>query len=433
MMKYYFWILGCAMNYSDAERISAIFDTFGFKKTEKENDADIICVISCSVRQHAIDRIFGKNKEWLAAKKQRPLITLLSGCVLEKDRKKLTKAFDFVFEINDLNRLAKFIDNELLHQESQTIVARDYLSVIPRYESSFRAYVPISTGCNNFCTYCAVPYTRGREKSRPTDEVLSEMETLVNKGYKEITLLGQNVNSYGNDLINRTAGKSDNLSFVELLKKIDQISGDYRVYFYSNHPKDMNDELIDILPTLKHFPHYLHFPLQSGNDQVIKDMNRHYDRNKYLSLIKKIKERMPDITLTTDIIVGFPTETEEAFWETAEIMKIAAFDMAFIAQYSPRSGTRAEKLGNPISESSKKEREDILQKILAQTALSNNQKLIGTTEKILVDGEKNDYLYGRTEGYKVVTIKKSPEIVIGDFVDVKIVSATAWKLEGKIA
>ena len=425
-MKYYFWVLGCAMNYSDAERISAVFDSLGFKKTENEKEADIVCVIACSVRQHAIDRIFGKVKEWNEVKKHRQLITILSGCVLEKDRITMRRIFDIVFEINDLHQLPAKLSEVNSIEFKDYFQFLDYLSITPHYVSNFRAFVPISTGCDNFCTYCAVPFTRGREKSRPMDEIISEVRDLVSRGCKEITLLGQNVNSYGNDLKQKPAKGL----FTKLIKKIDQIPGNYRVYFYSNHPKDISDELIMALPKLKHFPLYLHLPLQSGNDEILSLMNRHYTKEQYLNLVKSIRNKLPDILLTTDIIVGFPGETKDHFFDTLEVAKEAEFEMAFIAQFSSRPGTKAARMIDNVSKEEKKARDIEINKVLAKIVYDKNQKLIGTTLEVLIDEEKKDKIYGRTASYKVVEIIKSPTINIGDFIKVKIESATAWKLFG---
>lgn len=425
-MKYYFWILGCAMNYSDAERISAVFDSMGFTKTDQEKDADIVCVIACSVRQHAIDRIFGKVKEWNETKQKRQLITILSGCVLEKDQQKMKKVFDIMFEIKELGSLSLLLSDYFPSNQDNQKIPNQYLSVSPNYMSSFRAFVPISTGCDNYCSYCAVPYTRGREISRPFEEIIEEIEKLIKKGYKEVTLVGQNVNSYGNDLNN-----SKN-NFINLIKRIDTIPGRFRVYFYSNHPKDISNELIDILPSLTHFPSYLHLPLQSGNNEILKAMNRHYTKSQYLTLVKKIRAKAPTILLTTDIIVGFPGETRNQFLDTLDVVKKARIEMAFIAQYSPRPGTRSAKLEDDVSKKEKKDRELLVNKILTMTVLEANQKLIGTTQETLIDEDKKDKFYGRTRSYKVVEIKKSPTIKIGDFVKVKIESASAWKLTGNI-
>jgi tRNA-2-methylthio-N6-dimethylallyladenosine synthase len=429
-MKYYIWVLGCAMNYSDAERIAAVLDSLGYSKTEDEKEADLFITVACSVRQSAINRIYGKVRDLKRYKEKNPNFkTILSGCVLEEDRKKMSKVFDIMFEVKDLEKLPGMLGNILGEPEAEKRGASgEYLGVTPHYESTFRAYVPISTGCNNFCTYCAVPYTRGREKSRPKEEIIKEVEDLIEKGYKEITLLGQNVNSYGNDI----EGHETNKPFIQLLEKIDKIKGDYRIYFYSNHPKDFTDELIACLKHLRHFPRYIHLPLQSGDSEIIRRMNRQHTKEQYLSLVEKIRTAMPDVTLTTDIIVGFPSETLEQFGDTVEAMEKAKFDMAFIAQFSPRSGTIASKMLDDVTKDEKKRREDILQKILAETVKEHNKKLVKTTQKVLIDGQKGGKYYGRTEGYKVVEIKTDQDLELGQFIDVKIESATAWKLSGKI-
>ena len=418
------------MNYADSERIDFVLQKNGYQKTLVEREAETIIVVACSVRQHAVDRIYGKVKEW---RLRDNLVTVLTGCLLPMDKKKATTLFDLLLDIKEINQLPNLIKEIKEAKKSRAKISPpdigkiDYLSLDQKRESSFRAYVPISTGCDNFCSYCAVPYTRGREKSRHRLDIVAEVKSLVTNGYKEIILLGQNVNSYGQDL---TDNKKETCEFINLIKEIDKIPGNYRVYFYSNHPKDMTAELVNALAGLKHFPHYLHLPLQSGSDRIIKAMNRHYTQNKYLSLVKKIRGAMPDVALTTDIIVGFPGETESDFAETAKVMEKVSFDMAFIAQYSPRPGTKAEKLLDDISAEEKVRREKILQEILKKSADKKNQQYIGQTLTVLIDGAKKDKLYGRTADYKVVEIKKSPRINIGDFIDVKIESATAWKLLG---
>lgn len=452
-MKYYFWILGCAMNYSDAERMATVLESLGYTKTEVETEADLFIVISCSVRQSAMLRIYGKVKELNEYRIQNPEFrTILTGCVLEKDQKKLKRVFDIMMTMEDLPKLPGLLsDTSLTPSSSQTKQINyksvdlgsplangardsslrwndgfigDYLSITPHYESSFRAFVPISTGCDNFCTYCAVPYTRGREKSRPMNEIVSEVKKLIKNGYKEITLVGQNVNSYGTNSKNQIT----NDNFISLLKKLDAIPGSHRIYFYSNHPKDMTDELIETLAKLKHFPHYIHLPLQSGNDEIIRKMNRHYTKEQYLALVAKIRKAMPDVALTTDIIVGFPGETEEQFQDTVDVMKQSEYDMAFIAQYSPREGTVSAKLADDVPKAEKIRREKILQEIVKKTVLAHNQKLVDTTQRVLLDEHKKDKYYGRTEGYKVVEIKTDQALELGQFIEVKIESVSSWKL-----
>lgn len=409
------------MNISDAERIASVLELLGYQKTENQNEADLIITVSCSVRQSAINRIYGKAKDWSKLKnKNKKLKLVLTGCILEKDRAKMAKIFDFIFDIEDLGKLPGFL-GQAVNEDKTEILGKsgEYLGVAPTHESNFRAYVPIMTGCNNFCTYCAVPYTRGREKSRNLREILNEIKNLVKKGYKEITLLGQNVNSY-------------EYGFVELLKNIDKIPGDYRIYFYSNHPKDMSDELIKTLPTLIHFPDYIHLPLQSGNDEILKKMNRHYTKKEYLELVAKIRKSMPDVALTTDIIVGFPSETERDFLDTVEVMEKAKFDMAFTAQYSPRPGTKSATMADDVPKTEKKAREKKLIDILEKTALKHNKKFVGTVQKVLIDGQKGGKFYGRTEGFKVVEIKTDQMLTIGRFYEIKINSASSWKLIGNV-
>lgn len=416
------------MNYSDAERIAAVLDSLGYEKTEKETEADLFIVVSCSVRQSAINRIYGKVKDLKDRKMAgKSLTTILSGCVLAGDKKKLGRAFDIMFDIKDLKKLPEMIQSHKDYTSDKNIEteATEYFSITPNYESTFRAYVPISTGCDNFCSYCAVPYTKGREKSRPMEQIISEFTTLIQNGYKEITLLGQNVNSYGHDL---TGNKKDNSPFIELLQKIDEIPGEHRIYFYSNHPKDMTNELIQTIGTLKHFPPYIHLPLQSGNNEILREMNRHNTKEEYLNLVERIRNILPNVTLTTDIIVGYPGETLEQFSDTADVMKKAEFDMAFIAQYSPREGTASAKQPDDITKTEKMRREKELQEIVKQTVLEHNQELIGTKQRVLVDESKNGKYYGRTEGYKVVEIKTDQPLEVGQFIDIEIKSVSSWKL-----
>ncbi len=430
-MKYYFWILGCAMNYSDSERIAAILDATGHTRTYDESEANIFIVISCSVRESAILRIYGKVKDLKNRKDTgEQLITVLTGCVLEKDAKKLGKVFDVMLETKEIENLPAQISAVSTFTSEGNKLEKgsvDYFKVAPHYESTFRAYVPISVGCDNFCSYCAVPYTKGRETSRPLTDIYDEVKALITKGYKEITLVGQNVNSYGaNDKKQATNNK-----FIELLERLDNIPGEHRIYFYSNHPKDMTDELILALATLKHFPHYIHLPLQSGNDEILQKMNRHNTKEDYLSLVAKIRQALPDVTLTTDVIVGYPGETKEQFQDTAETMRLADYDMAFIAQYSPRSGTVSAKQPDNVSKTDKKGREAALQKIVKASVLTHNEKLVGTVQRVLVDEQKGKKYFGRTAGYKVVEIKTDQPLEIGQFIDVKIESTSSWKLSGE--
>lgn len=424
-MKYYLWILGCAMNYSDAERISTALELLGYQKTDKETEADLIVTVACSVRQTAIDRIYGKAKDWAKLKiKNKKLKIALTGCVLKQDLARMNKIFDLILKIDELHLLTDFLSTD-----HKIKLSGEYLSLLPKYKTDFRAFVPIMTGCDNFCSYCAVPYTRGREKSRSQSEILKEITALIKRGYKEITLLGQNVNSYNKAISDKRKVKSRE-PFVALLRAIDKIPGDYRVYFYSNHPKDVSDELIGTMPKLKHFPAYLHLPLQSGNNQILKSMNRHYTAEQYLSLVEKIRAVMPKVVLTTDIIVGYPREGEKEFADTVAVVKKAKFEMIFIGQYSPRPGTATAKLTNDVSKQEKKNREKILTDLLRKNLENVNKKFVGKIEKVLVDEVKNGKYFGRTEDYKVVEIKTDLPLTVGQFAQVKITKSEAWKLMG---
>ncbi len=480
-MKYYIWALGCAMNRSDAERIASVFEATGYTQTNSESEADFIVTIACSVRQHAIDRIYGKAREWQKRKQKEDLVTILSGCVLDKDKITMSKFFDLIFDINNVSKLAQFLekidpmaassssevkDLEILRQSLRMTESNNFFSIRPKFNSTFQAYIPISTGCNNFCTYCAVPYTRGREVSRPMSEIIEEVKGLVQNGYKEITLLGQNVNSYGHDfpsavipseaeeslkkqrvmdLSTRRSTKSVEMTnhFSRLIQAIDKIPGDWRGYFYSNHPKDFSDELIETISKLKHFPHYIHLPLQSGSDKIIKVMNRHYTQKQYLGLVKKIKNKIPEVTITTDIIVGFPGETEADFNQTKKVIKEVGFDMIYISKFSPRPGTKAAKMENNVSQKVKEKRWQKITDLLKRYLEKENKKYVGMVMKVLIDAEKNGKYYGRTDNYKVVELQNDVQPrtrlnirkqtgPMGQLEDIKITASEAWMLKGEV-
>ncbi len=297
----------------------------------------------------------------------------------------------------------------------------EYLEINPKHSSKYKANVPISFGCNNFCTYCAVPYTRGKEISRPSAKIIEECKKLINDGYKEITLLGQNVNSYGLDL-------DDEIKFPELLKGVDEIEGDFWIRYTSPHPKDMSDKLIQIMAKGKHICKQLNLPMQSGDDEILKRMNRTYTSQHYLDLVAKIKQAMPNIFLSTDIIVGFPGETKKQFNNTAKLFKQVGFSMAYVAQFSPRPGTPAAKMPDNVTKAEKKRREEKLNKILKKSALKINKKLLNKKILVLVDGRG----IGRNEFLTKVTFKGSHDL-IGQFLKIKITKAKSFGLEGSIA
>jgi len=420
------------MNESDAERLSSVLEKLNFKPTTNEEEADLIIVLSCSVRQKAVDRIWGKQRIWQKIKEKRPLITVLSGCVLSEDKKKFSEVFDLVLDIKEITKSPKKLLEHLKRRftsESGLKIA-DYFKIHPKYQSSFSAYVPIMTGCNNFCTYCAVPYTRGQEKSRPKKEIIEEIKNLIKNNYKSITLLGQNVNSYGQDF-QKNPKKSGNKYFIDLLFEINKIQGNFWFYFITNHPKDMCDELIKTLSKMEKFGHYIHLPLQSGDNQILKKMNRRYSASQYLKLAEQIKKALPDVNLSTDVIVGFPGETEKQFKNTAKIMERVGFDMAYLNQYSPRPGTAAYKIKDNVPKTIKRKREQILNEILKKSAYAKNEKLIGSKQDILIEQFKDGSNYGYTKNFKNIRFPFKMDFT-GEFVKLKVTKATPWALEGEI-
>lgn len=351
-MKYYIIAFGCQMNISDSERISTILEKLKYKKTSNINEANLVVVVMCSVRQPAVDRVHGLVQKF--EKLNPKLKTILTGCVLQKDRKKFINNFDHIIDIKDINNLPKILGSnpcQILRDSVKSDTGKNnYLSITPKYSNKFSATVPIMTGCNNFCSYCVVPYTRGREISRPAKEIICEIKSLVKNGYKEIWLLGQNVNSY----------KDKSVNFPKLLKIANNIPGDFTLCFITSHPKDFSDELIKTMKNCKKLSKRLNLPIQSGDDEILKKMNRPYTVAQYKALVEKIKKAVPDISLSTDIIVGFPGETKKQFQNTVKTLKEIGFDVAFINKYSPRAGTAASKMEDDVPWSEKKSREKIL-------------------------------------------------------------------------
>ena len=327
MKQYHLKVFGCQMNISDSERISSYLEQSGFKQAPTMEGADLIVVVACSVRQSAIDRIFGLNKKFKRLKAKK----ILTGCVIKTDKPKFLKFFDEVLSIDEL-------------------LGKNYLELQPKHANSKLAYVPIMTGCNNFCTYCAVPYTRGREVSRPAKNIITEIKKLIKNNYKEIVLLGQNVNSY----------KDSKINFPKLLKKISDIRGDFTIKFLTSHPKDFSDELINVIAGSPKISKEIHLPVQSGDNKILEKMNRKYTHEHYVNLIKKIKDKIPDARFTTDIIVGFPGETKKQFENTIKLFKEVNFDLAYVNKYSTRQGTVAEKFKDDVPLTEKKRRWEVL-------------------------------------------------------------------------
>jgi tRNA-2-methylthio-N6-dimethylallyladenosine synthase len=439
-MNYNLITLGCQMNISDGERVRTVIDQMGYTWTENEDEAELVGIIACSVRQKSIDKVYSKIHQWNKKKNKKNLITFISGCILPADKERFLKLFDLVFPVSELNQLP-----DMLHHYGVVTPAsikamaakmqlnesiRDFWHITPHYNSPYEAFVPIQNGCDKFCTFCAVPYTRGREISRPSSEILEEVRDLVERNYKSITLLGQNVNSYGLDK------KGEELLFPELLKQIGEIGNtsgkEFWVYFTSPHPRDMSDEVIDVIAKYPCLGKQIHIPLQSGDDKVLIRMNRKHSIDKFRDIILKVRQTIPEATIFTDIIVGFTGETEEQFENTMKAMAEFRFNMAYIAQYSPRPGAASSRWQDDISPDEKKERFRRLTDELEKHSLDLNRQMIGKTYRVLVTGKdrKEGYLSGLTEGKIVLRFPSEDITLIGTFINVSIKSATAFSVEG---
>ena len=406
-MKHHIITFGCQMNRSDSERIAAVLEKSGHKPVSDIKKADLVVVNMCSVRQSAVDRVYGLTRK-LKNKK-----TILTGCVLNKDKKKLSKEFDYILDIKELGKWPVLSEKEK---------SNNYLEIKPKDSNNFSANVPIMTGCNNFCAYCVVPCTRGREFSRPTEKIIEEAKSLIGKGYKEVWLLGQNVNAY----------QQEKTNFPKLLKKINNIPGDFWIRFTSPHPKDFSDELIEIMAQGKKITEYLNLPAQSGDNDILKEMNRPYSIEDYKNLVKKIRRAIPNIAISTDIIVGFPRETKEQFQNTLNLFKEIKYDMAYISRYSPRPQTAALKMEDDVSLEEKRERERTLTCLLEKTALEKNKEYVGKIEKVLISKCSKGFCAGKNRSYKTVKIRSAKRNLTGKFAKVEITEALPWGLKAKI-
>lgn len=434
-MKYHLLPFGCQMNRSDSERIRTVLDGMGYVETENEDDKDVFIkgIVACSVRQKSIDRVYGKIHKWNQTKRESPLITFISGCILPADREKFLKLFDLVFPIEQLPSLPDMIQQYGVPTPLSVggPAIEQFWKLKPRYSSSVEAYVPIQNGCDKFCSFCAVPYTRGREVSRPSEEILAEVSDLVDQGCKSITLLGQNVNSYGLDK------EGHEILFPELMRKLGELgrqSGkQFWIYFTSPHPRDMSKELLEVMAEYPHLADWIHLPLQSGDDRILLRMNRNYSMERYRSVHDDIRRILPKATLFTDIIVGFSGENEEQFQATVQAMREFRYDMAYIAQYSPRPGARSARWEDDVGREEKERRFRILSDLLVSLAEPVNSSRIGSILPVLITGKsrKADYLSGYTEGRIPVRIK-SDGAEIGQFARVKITKARPLSIEGKV-
>ena len=439
-MKYHLITLGCQMNLSDGERVTSVLEESGYRWTDNEEEAGLIGILACSVRQKAIDKVYSRISKWQKWKNKRNLVTFISGCLLPSDHEKLLKLFDITFQMKDLQKLPELISQYGIttsaHLKSgidpHNINIEEFWNVKPSYKSDFEAFIPIQNGCDKFCTFCAVPYTRGREVSRPSQDIIGEVALLVEKGYKSITLLGQNVNSYGLDK------KGAEISFAQLLREIGELGNrldrEFWVYFTSPHPRDMNVEVIETIASFRVLAKQIHLPMQSGDDKVLMRMNRKHNMDRYRSIVQSIRQLIPEATLFTDIIVGFTGETVEQFENTRLAMEEFAFNMSYTAIYSPRPGATSHRWEDDIPLEEKKRRLQVLTNELRKHNLINNRKLVGSNVRALVRGNdrKEGFLSSLTEGKLIVRFASENQDLIGQFVDLKITSATDFSMEGEL-
>lgn len=427
---------GCQQNTSDSEKIKGMLFEMGYDFCEDAMHADLVIYNTCAVRENAELRVFGNLGALKHQKRRRPdMIIGVCGCMMQQAhiaetiQKKYTHV-DLVFGTHALYRMPELLYEAM--QKQRVFATENEDGRIAEEISYFRsepplARIPIMYGCNNFCTYCIVPYVRGRERSRDAEHILDEVREVARKGYREVMLLGQNVNSYGNDL-------EGDLSFAALLQSVCRVDGIERVRFMTSHPKDLSDELIAVMASEKKICKQLHLPVQSGSDRVLKVMNRKYTRDQYLSLVKKVRAAMPEIVLTTDIIVGFPGETDADFAETVSLLKEVEYDTIFSFIYSKRNGTPAAKMPDVMDEAQKHQNFEAMLAVQNEISKRKNDAYLGNTETVLVEGfSKNNQetLTGRTEGGKVVNFPGTKE-QIGQMVKVKITKTQTWSLFGEI-
>ncbi|NLY45252.1 MAG: tRNA (N6-isopentenyl adenosine(37)-C2)-methylthiotransferase MiaB [Tissierella sp.] len=435
MKKYLIRTFGCQMNEHDSEKISWVLEGMNYESTDISEEADLIIFNTCAVRKTAEEKVYGQIGELKRLKRENSnLVIAICGCMMQREEvleivTTKHRHVDIIFGTNNIHKLPQLINNYEKTGKTVIDIVEENREIDENIEAnrkySFKSYVNIMYGCNNFCTYCIVPYTRGRERSREPENILEEIKKLAETGCKEITLLGQNVNSYGKTL-------ERDYSFADLIKDIDKIDGIERIRFMTSHPKDISDELINLYANMDKLCDHLHLPVQSGSNRMLKLMNRKYTKEDYLKIIDKVKSINPNISITTDIIIGFPGETEEDFNETLELVKEVGFDSAYTFLYSIREGTPAASMEEQVDNKVKNERFQRLMDVLHPFGLEFNEKLLNKTVKVLVEEvSKNNekILSGRTDSGKLVHFE-ADESLIGELVDVKINSVKTFTLEG---
>lgn len=435
--KYFILTYGCQMNVHDSEKLAGMLEEMGYNPVTELEKADIILINTCTIRENAELKVFGKIGSLKRLKRQNPnLIIGVGGCMMQSEKavKELYEKYpqvDLIFGTHNIHHLPELIKKIKEERDRIIEVWDEEEGLIPDLPSKrnddYKAWVSIIQGCNNFCTYCIVPYVRGRERSRPWQDIINETKKLTNEGVKEITLLGQNVNSYGKDL-------EDEIDFADLLMKLDQIKDLQRIRYMTSHPRDFSYKLIDVIKNSESICEHFHLPVQSGSNKILKKMNRGYTKEKYMELINNIRKAIPISSITTDFIVGFPEETDADFEETLEMVKKIRFDSAFTFIYSKRKGTPAANMEDQIPEDIKKDRLNTLMQQQNIISLEKNEELIGTTVEVLVEGESknNSQMYhGRDRRNKLIIFPKQ-ENIIGELVNVKVNRAQSFTLFGEV-
>ena len=447
-LKYNILTMGCQLNENDSEKLCGMLDKMGYEATDNLNEADLALFNTCCVRENAEDKLFGKLGELKRIKNTRNIVIAIGGCMMQEEHitEKIKQSYpyvDIIFGTHTLQNFPKDLYETLTKREKiKDIIDIDgevYEGLPIKRDSQIKASVTIMNGCNNFCSYCIVPYVRGRERSRNPKDIIAEVKGLAKEGYKEITLLGQNVNSYLRS--EKTGVRKVNIeeygevdSFAKLLREINKINGIERIRFVSPHPKDFTDDVIEAIGDCNKVCKLIHLPLQSGSTQVLKAMNRKYTKDQYLELVDKMKKQIPNLTLSTDIIVGFPGETEEDFEDTLDVVKRVGFEQVYMFIYSRRVGTPGDKMENQIPEDIKHKRFDRLKALVESQIQQNNEKYVGTVQEVLVEGlSKNNknMMTGRTDSNKVVIFEGSKDL-INKMIKIKIDSECMWYLKGII-
>ena len=432
--KYCILTYGCQMNVHDSENIAAIMEDMKYIQTDDMQDADIIIINTCAIRENAHNKVMGNLGRIKHLKEKKDIITIFCGCMAQEEgiSRSLSSKYkwiDIIMGTHNIHKLPIYLEKIIKNKKQEvnvySIEGDVYEGIPVKRDSKYKAWVNIMYGCDKFCTYCIVPYTRGKERSRLLEDILKEVEDLVREGYKEVTLLGQNVNAYGKDL-------ALGYDMADLLESVSK-TGISRIRFITSHPWDFTDKMIEIIAKYDNIMPYIHLPIQSGSDRILKQMNRRYTKEEYITLFNKIKEMIPNVSISTDIIVGFPNETDEDFQETLDIVNLLKFDLAYTFIYSPREGTPASKIKDNISLATKKKRLAELNKLVNKYALLNNQKYKDKIVEVLIEApsDKNGKYMGYTDTMKLVNVDCDSKY-LGKIVKVKIESIKTWSMDGVV-